>query len=71
MISGIVQYSQYTFDRYADLRFRIPEIRFVSAEGEQSKFWRTSIEAKYFPFPEKTLKIFIISGLGIVAENWS
>ena len=70
MISGIVQYSQYTFDRYADLLIRIPEIIFVSAEGEQSKFWRTSIEAKFFPLPEKRFKFFILSGIGIVIENF-
>ena len=69
-ISALFQYSQYNFDRFSDTGIRIPEISFISVEGENSKLWHTSIDAKYFPFPEKRFKIFILSGVGIVFENF-
>jgi hypothetical protein len=68
-ISASFQYSQYKFDKYPGGGFVIPEIRFISAEGENAKFWRTSIEAKYFPFPQYRFKFFILSGLGIIVED--
>jgi hypothetical protein len=69
LISALFQYSHYKFDKYADSGFRIPEIIFISAEGEDSKLLRTSIEAKYFPFPQNRFKFFILSGLGVVVED--
>jgi len=30
---------------------------------------RTSIEAKYFPFPQNRFKFFILSGFGVVVED--
>lgn len=68
-ISALFQYSQYKFDKFAVSGFSIPEIIFISAEGEDSKLLRTSIEAKYFPFPQNRFKFFIISGLGVVVED--
>ena len=69
-ISALFQYSQYNFDRFSDTGIRIPEIRFISVEGENLKLWRTSIDAKYFPFPEKRFKFFVLSGIGLVFENF-
>ncbi|MBU0558969.1 MAG: outer membrane beta-barrel protein [Bacteroidetes bacterium] len=69
IISALFQYSQYNFDKYADSGFRIPEIIFVSANGEDSKLLRTSVEVKYFPFPQNRFKFFILSGLGVVIED--
>lgn len=68
-ISALFQYSHYKFDRYADSGFRIPEIIFISANGEDSKLLRTSVELKYFPFPQNRLKFFALTGLGVVVED--
>lgn len=68
-VSALFQYSHYNFNNYANSGFSIPEIIFISAEGEDSKLWRTSIEAKYFPFPQNRFKFFIQSGLGVVVED--
>lgn len=68
-ISALFQYSHYNFNNYAKSGFSIPEIIFISAEGEDSKLLRTSIEAKYFPFPQNRFKFFILSGFGVVVED--
>ncbi|MFA5806406.1 MAG: hypothetical protein WC879_17380 [Melioribacteraceae bacterium] len=68
-ISALFQYSHYNFNNYANSGFRIPEIIFISAAGEDSRLWRTAVEAKYFPFPQNRIKFFILSGLGIVVED--
>ncbi|WP_337873407.1 hypothetical protein [Ignavibacterium sp.] len=68
-VSALFQYSHYNFNNYANSGFGIPEIIFISAEGEDSKLWRTSIDAKYFPFPQNRFKFFILSGLGVVVED--
>jgi hypothetical protein len=68
-ISALFQYSHYNFNNYANSGFSIPEIIFISAEGEDSKLLRTSIEAKYFPFPQNRFKFFILSGFGVVVED--
>lgn len=69
IISALAHYSHYNFDRYANAGISIPEIRFLYAEGENSKLLRTSIEAKFFPFPQNRFKFFIFSGLGVVFED--
>jgi hypothetical protein len=69
IISALFHYSNYSFDKYANSGFMIPEISFLYAEGESSKLLRTSVEAKYFPFPKKRFKFFILSGLGILVED--
>ena len=69
-ISALFHYSHYNFDKYANTGFSIPEIIFISASGEDSKLWRTSVEAKYFPFPQNRFKFFIHSGLGVVVEDF-
>lgn len=68
-ISALFHYSHYNFDKYVNSGISIPEIRFLYAEGENSKLWRTSIEAKYFPFSQSRFNFFIFSGLGIVVED--
>ncbi|MDT3695028.1 MAG: hypothetical protein ROY99_01470 [Ignavibacterium sp.] len=69
IISGLFHYSNYSFDKYANTGVSFPEIIFLYAEGENTKLWRTSIEAKYFPFPQNRFKFFILSGLGVVVED--
>lgn len=69
IISALFHYSHYSFDKYANSGFLTPGISYLFAEGESSKLWRTSIEAKYFPSPQNRFKFFILSGLGIVAED--
>lgn len=69
LISALFHYSYYSFDKYANTGFSVPEIIFLYAEGENSKLWRTSIEVKYFPFPQNRFKFFILSGLGIAVED--
>lgn len=68
-ISALFQYSHYNFDKYANTGIGIPEISFISAIGEDSKLWRTSVEVKYFPFPLNRFKFFVLSGLGVVIED--
>lgn len=68
-ISALFQYSHYKFDKYTDSGFRIPEITFISANGEDSKLLRTSVELKYFPFPQNRIKFFALTGLGVVVED--
>lgn len=68
-ISALFQYSHYKFDKYEDSGFRIPEIMFISANGEDSKLLRTSVELKYFPFPQNRIKFFALTGLGVVVED--
>lgn len=68
-ISALFHYSHYKFDKYVDTGFRIPSIIFISANGEDSKLWRTSVEAKYFPFPQNRLKFFVLTGFGVVVED--
>lgn len=68
-ISFLYQYSRYKFDKYIDSGFRIPEIIFISANGENSKLLRTSVELKYFPFPQNRFKFFALTGLGVVVED--
>jgi len=68
-ISALFHYSNYTFDKYANTGFMIPEISFLYAEGESSKLWRTSVEAKYIPFPQEKFKLFILSGFGMLVED--
>ena len=69
IISALFHYSNYSFDKYANSGFMIPEIRFLYAEGESSKLWRTYFEAKYFPFTQKRFKFFILFGLGMLVED--
>jgi len=68
-ISALFQYSHYNFDKYANTGISIPEISFISASGEDSKLWRTSVEVKFFPFPLNRFKFFVLSGLGVVIED--
>ncbi|GIK23531.1 MAG: hypothetical protein BroJett005_29450 [Ignavibacteriota bacterium] len=68
-ISALFQYSHYKFDKYADSGFRIPEIIFISANAENSNLLRTSVELKYFPFPQNRIKFFALTGMGIVVED--
>lgn len=68
-ISALFHYSHYNFDEYANTGFSIPEIIFISADGEDSKLWRISIEGKYFPAPQNRFKFYILSGLGVVVED--
>jgi len=68
-ISALFQYSHYKFDKYADSGFRIPEIIFISANAENSNLLRTSVELKYFPFPQNRIKFFALTGIGIVVED--
>ena len=69
LISALFHYSHYSFDKYSNTGLSIPEISFLYAEGENSKLWRTSIEAKYFPFPQNRFKFFVLSGLGIAVVD--
>ena len=69
LISILLHYSSFKFDKYVNNGFTIPEIRFLYADGENSKMWRTSVEVKYFPFPQSRFKFFIFSGLGISTEE--
>lgn len=68
-ISALFQYSHYKFDKYADSGFRIPEIIFMSATADNSNLMRTSVELKYFPFPQNRIKFFALTGLGVVVED--
>ncbi len=68
-ISALFHYSHFSFDKYVNTGISIPEIIFLSAEGEDSKLWRTSVEIKYFPFPQSRFKFFVLSGFGIVVED--
>lgn len=68
-ISALFHYSHYKYDKYVASGFRIPEIIFISANGEDSKLIRTSVELKYFPFPQNRIKFFVFSGLGLVIED--
>ncbi len=69
IICALFHYSNYSFDKYANSGFMIPAISFLYTEGENSKLWRTSVEAKFFPFPRDRFKFFISTGLGIVVED--
>ena len=68
-ISALFHYSHFDFYKYTNSGLMLPEISFLYAQGANSKLWRTSIEAKYFPSPNDRIKFFILSGLGIVSED--
>ena len=67
--SALFQYSHYRFDRFVNAGVSIPEISFISAQGEDSKLFRASVEAKYFLNPQNRFRFFIFSGVGILKEN--
>jgi len=67
--AGVFYYSHYNFYKYVDSGFRIPEISFISAEGKDANLWRTSVEIKFFPAPQSTVKFFVFSGIGIIIED--
>lgn len=69
LISTVFHYSHYNFDKFINDGFTIPEITFLYAEGEDTEFWRVSVEAKYFPSSQNRFNFFILSGLGVVVEN--
>ncbi len=69
ILTAVIQYSHYTFRDYADNSLRIPEISFISAEGKDSKLWRSSIEAKYFFSPQSRFKFYLLTGVGVLVQD--
>lgn len=68
-VSYSIHYTRYKFDKYTSTAIRVPEIIFVSAEGANSEFWRISAEVKYFPFHQNRVRLFILTGIGLMVEN--
>ena len=61
VLTLLFHYSHYSFHKYTNTGFSIPEIRFLYAEGKNSKLWRTLVEGKYFPYLQNRFKFFILS----------
>jgi hypothetical protein len=70
LISALFHYSHYSFNKYANTGLSYPEKKFLYAEGEHTNLWRTSFELKYFPFSQDKFRFFILSGLGIIVEDF-
>lgn len=69
VLTGCFQNSTYNFKEYANSGFTLPKIIFISATGENTESYRTSVEAKYFFLPQNRFKFFVFSGLGIYSRD--
>lgn len=69
ILTGCFQYSTYNFKEYVNSGYMLPETIFISATGENTESYRTSVEAKYFFLPQSKFKFYVFSGLGIYSRD--
>jgi|GEM_PF-2176647 len=68
-IGALFHHTKFSFARYEDSGFHIPEILFKGAEGSGSILRRTSIEVRFFPYPENKLRFYFLTGIGNLYEE--
>ena len=68
-ISSTIEYGYYKFDNYIPTGVQIPEIRFISAYGNNSKAIRVFGNIRFYTNPAKIFQAFISTGLGYISEN--
>jgi hypothetical protein len=68
-INNVIEFGYNKFDHYTYTGVTIPETRFISATGKDSKVIKVFGNLRFYTNPSKIFQAYITTGLGYISED--